>query len=164
MLSFSSLACAQVPNVRPVTVNPEFDQKISKTISFTVPAICPDELKQMKNAVIIDAREQEEYDVSHIEDARFISYKKFDLDDLKDVPKDANVVLYCSIGYRSEKIGEQLQRAGYKNVHNLYGSIFEWVNQGNPVVDKSGKTTSNVHTYNRNWSRWVEEGKAKKVW
>jgi len=53
---------------------------------------------------------------------------------------------------------------GYKNVYNLYGSIFEWVNDGNEVVDKNNKPTDEVHTYNKKWSKWVEEGKAKKIW
>jgi hypothetical protein len=47
---------------------------------------------------------------------------------------------------------------------NLYGSIFEWVNQGNPVVNKDNQPTQQVHTYNKNWSRWVEKDKAEKVW
>ena len=164
ILLFSSMACAQVPVDKPTTVNPEFDKKISHTISFTVPTISPNDLKQMKAPIILDAREREEYEVSHIKGARYIGYKKFDESQINDIPKDANIVLYCSIGYRSEKLGERLQKAGFKNVHNLYGSIFEWVNQGNPVVDKDGKPTKKLHTYNRNWSQWVEEGKAEKVW
>ena len=83
---------------------------------------------------------------------------------MSGIKKDQKVVVYCSIGYRSEKIGEQLQQLGYKDVHNLYGSIFEWVNAGNEVVDAKNNKTRKVHTYNRKWSQWVEDGKAEKVW
>ena len=47
--------------------------------------------------------------------------------------------MYCSIGKRSEKVTQKLKKAGYNNVSNLYGGIFEWVNQGNEVVDTNNK-------------------------
>ena len=53
---------------------------------------------------------------------------------------------------------------GYNNVHNLYGSIFDWVNRGYLVVNSNDEETKEVHTYNRIWSRWVDEKQAKKVW
>lgn len=81
-----------------------------------------------------------------------------------DIPKDAKIVLYCSVGYRSEKIGEKLQKMGYTDVNNLFGSLFEWVNRGYKVVDKDGNETQKVHTYNKDWSQWVDETKAKKTW
>ena len=158
------IACTQVPAERPAVLNPEFDKKISQLISFSVPVIGPKQLKSMDQVWILDAREKEEYQVSHIENARFIGYNRFDPSSVADIPKDQKIVLYCSIGYRSEKIGEKLQKMGYSNVYNLYGSIFEWVNQGNPVVDSKGQKTSKVHSYNKAWGRWLEEGKAEKVW
>ena len=42
---------------------------------------------------------------------------------------------------RSEKIGKKLLDMGYTNVKNLYGSIFEWANQGNILVDQKGSET-----------------------
>jgi hypothetical protein len=67
-------------------------------------------------------------------------------------------VVYCTVGVRSEKVGEKLKAAGYQNVRNLYGSIFEWVNQGNPVVDNQGKPTQQVHAYSRVWGVWLNKG------
>jgi len=159
------LACAQAPAHRPYTVSEKFDQKISRTIDFDVPVIGVDELKSMKSEVLLfDTREKDEFEVSRIPGAQFLGYRSFDEAKLADVSKDTKIVLYCSIGYRSEKIGEKLQSMGYSNVYNLYGSIFEWVNQGNEVVDKAGKTTKKVHTYNKNWSKWVDNTKAERVW
>jgi hypothetical protein len=71
---------------------------------------------------------------------------------------DAHIVLYCSLGSRSEKIAEKLISAGYKNVYNLYGGIFEWINAGQPVYKLNGVQTSEIHTYSRDWARWVEKG------
>jgi predicted sulfurtransferase len=62
------------------------------------------------------------------------------------------------VGVRSEKIGEKLIAAGYKNVLNLYGGIFEWVNQNHPVYKQNGVQTAEIHTYDNNWERWAERG------
>lgn len=158
-------ACSQPPEDRPEIKNPEFDDKLTTLLSFSVPVIGVDELHDIRDEVyIFDAREKEEFEVSHIKGAEYLGYKNIDTDKLADVPKDAKVVLYCSVGYRSEKVGEQLKEMGYSNVYNLYGSIFEWVNQGYPVVTPEGEPTPKLHTYNSNWSKWVNDNKAEKVW
>ena len=77
---------------------------------------------------------------------------------LYDIPMDANVVLYCTVGSRSEKIAGKLLAAGYKNVYNLYGGIFEWINERNPVYKRNGVQTSEIHTYDKALSRWVDRG------
>lgn len=165
LLSFQVFGCAaQEPATRAHTINPQFDRKVASWLKFTVPTIDPDGVKKMQGAVLLDAREREEYDVSHLPDAVFIGYKKFDEALVKNISKDKPVVVYCSIGFRSEKIGEKLQKMGYTKVYNLYGSIFEWVNQGNAVVDNQGKPTKKVHTYNRSWGKWVDENKAVKIY
>lgn len=145
--------------------NPDFDRTIRQYLDFTIPTISCAELSDIKDQVVLlDARERNEYRVSHIDGARHLGYKKFNEQALNDLDKDQPIVVYCSIGYRSEKMGEKLEKLGFTNVTNLYGSIFEWVNQGFDVVDDSGEPTKKLHTYNRSWSRWVEEGKADKEW
>jgi len=161
----SLVACAQEPTVRPHCANEKFDKKVSNIIRFSVPVIGVEELKSMQDEVLIlDARKKEEYEISHIEGAKHFGFRQLEMNVLEDVPKDQPIVLYCSIGYRSEKVGEKLQKMGFTNVHNLYGSIFEWINQGETVLDKDEKPTTKVHTYNKKWSKWVEDGKADKVW
>lgn len=155
---------AQQNSQRARCQNPDFDKKVASWLSFSVPTVSPDDVKKMPNALLLDAREREEYNVSHIPAAVFIGYNNFEKATLNDVPKDKPIVVYCSIGYRSEKIGEKLQKMGFTKVYNLYGSIFEWINQGNLVVDSQGNVTKKVHTFNRNWSKWVDKEKVEKVW
>ncbi len=155
---------AQQPADRANCQNPEFDKKVASWLTFSVPTVSPNNVKKMPDVLLLDAREREEYNVSHIPKAVFIGYNHFEKEALKDVPKDKPIVVYCSIGYRSEKMGEKLQKMGFTKVYNLYGSIFEWVNQGNIIVDNQGITTKKVHTFNRNWSKWVDKGKAEKIW
>ena len=48
---------------------------------------------------------------------------------------------------------------GYKEVYNLYGGIFEWVNQGNRVVTgENNSVTKQVHAYDKVWGTWLKEG------
>lgn len=164
-LVLSNIACTQVPDKRPHLENQKFDEMLTQLIDFSVPVIGVQELHaNQQEYIILDAREKKEYDVSHIQDARFVGYKKFNKKKVKDIPKDAKIVLYCSVGYRSEKIGEKLRKMGYNNVYNLFGSIFEWVNQGYTVVDNQNHPVFKVHTYNKKWSQWVDENKALKIY
>ena len=161
-----SSACSQnQPIDKPRTKQPAFSKKIDGLISFTVPLMSVNELLNNKDKFIIfDAREKAEFDVSHIPDAIYLGYSDFNVGRIKNIPKEKNIVIYCSIGYRSEKIGEKLLRLGYKNVYNLYGSIFEWANEKYPLVSSNGKTTYTVHGYNKSWSKWVTNEEIKTVW
>lgn len=73
------------------------------------------------------------------------------------IAKDANIVVYCAVGSRSEKIARELKEMGFENVSNLYGGIFEWVNRGYEIVNDTGETDT-VHAYNRFWGFWLQEG------
>ncbi len=109
--------------------------------------------------VFLDAREPREYAVSHIAGAISVGYDHFDLENLPtNLSKDQRIVVYCSVGYRSEKVTEKLQKAGFSNVSNLYGGIFEWTNQGLPLVNQTG-VTNEVHAYSRSWGVWLKKGK-----
>ena len=96
--------------------------------------------------------------MSHIDGALLIDYDQFDPQMVVDYDRSKPVVVYCSVGYRSERIGEKLQEMGFENVVNLYGGIFQWKNEGFEVVDKAGDTTNLVHTYNRRWGKWLTNG------
>jgi len=137
------------------------DSLLQKENQESVPYITVAELAEKKNIILLDSREKVEYETSHIENAVCVGYDKFKLKKIKKLlPKDKNapIVVYCSLGIRSEDVAEKLQKAGYKNVYNLYGGIFEWKNQDQPVVDKKGETTENVHTFNEDWSIWLKKG------
>ena len=127
----------------------------------SVPYISVQELAMPKTeAVLLDAREIDEYNTSHLQDALFVGYDHFNLTEttknLKD--KEQQIVVYCSLGIRSEDIAEKLQAAGYKNVLNLYGGIFEWKNNNFPVYNLEEKETEDVHTFSKTWSKWLLKG------
>ena len=128
----------------------------------TVPQIKAKELhnwqKQNKKVYLLDTRTDAEYQVSHLAGAHFVNYDLFKPDKIKNIPRQAIVVIYCAVGVRSERVGEQLLKAGYKNVFNLYGGIFAWKNAGYTVYNNQKQSTDSVHTYNRLWSVWLRNG------
>ncbi len=138
----------------------EFADMADQMAKGKVTDLTVDELIQASapSAVLLDTRERKEYDVSHLADARWVGFKDFDLSRVDDLPKDAFIVTYCSVGYRSERIGEKLQKAGFQNVVNLKGGIFDWVNKGYPVVDGQGQPVQQVHGYDERWGKWVKGG------
>lgn len=127
-------------------------------LSHSVPEMqVPEAARDYTDLIFLDAREPQEFAVSHLNGAVPVGYDHFTVAALPDLPKDARIVVYCSVGYRSEKVSEELRTAGYTNVSNLYGGIFEWVNQGHPVVDSAGPT-DRVHAYSRTWGVWLRKG------
>ena len=130
----------------------------------SVPYIQVEELATNEGLTLLDTREREEFKVSHLQNAQWVGYDQFDIDAfLKQYPdKNTPLVVYCSIGVRSEDIGEQLQKAGYSNVQNLYGGIFQWKNKGYPVVDTLKEKTEKVHAYSKYWGRLLTN--AEKVY
>jgi len=150
--------------------NPEgFDDMLEKMYHESVPFIKVKDLhklmkKEAKNLIILDTRERKEYMVSHIKDAKFVSYKRFNIESMDAIPKDSKIVVYCSIGVRSENIGEKLIEAGFKNVYNLYGGIFNWMNNGYEAYNSLGEKTNKVHGFNKAWSKWVNESVCKSVY
>ncbi len=131
--------------------------------NFDVPVISVEDLAKLmenENLVILDTRAPAEYKVSHLNNARFVDYDNFSLADVKDVSKNATVVVYCSVGYRSGKVGKKLTEAGYTKVYNLDGGILDWKNKGQKVYNPQGIVTDSVHTYNKHWSKYLTRGVA----
>ncbi|WP_299059824.1 rhodanese-like domain-containing protein [uncultured Polaribacter sp.] len=145
-----------------VTAQKKLDKLLNKWNHNSVPYISVETLAMPKTeAILLDAREEEEFKTSHIKDAIFVGYDKFKLKEtIPKLPEDKNakIVVYCSLGIRSENIANKLIKEGYTNVYNLYGGIFEWKNADFQVIDTLGNTTEKVHTFNKNWSKWLTKG------
>lgn len=157
-------ACSQNPTDIKVE-NPEFEKKLNTILSYSVPLISVDDLQKYKDRyIILDTRESKEYQTSHIRNALFTGYDEPDFAVLKDLPKGQPIVVYCSVGYRSEKIGAQLKKMGFTEVYNLYGSLFEWANKGYPLVSENDTQTDTIHTFNKRWSKWVTHPAYTKIW
>jgi rhodanese-related sulfurtransferase len=151
-LAFLLSACGQNP-----TSFHEMALDMSKGSAPKIAAFVLNEA-HIPNIVYLDAREKEEFEVSHIKGAIFVGYEDFDIATLPELDKKTPIVVYCSVGYRSEKIAEVFIQNGYTQTQNLFGGIFDWINKGYSVYDTNGKKTLKVHGYNKSWGKWLTKG------
>jgi rhodanese-related sulfurtransferase len=130
----------------------------------TVPLMRPSELKELldedqSDLLLLDVRTAAERRVSYIPGSRFVDFESFALEELDGVRRTQQVVLYCAVGYRSERVGEMLLEAGFSEVYNLYGGIIEWYNLSYPIIAGAAGDVMNVspvvHGYSPRWGRWV---------
>lgn len=127
----------------------------------SIPYITVKELaKSKKQTLILDAREANEFNVSHLKNAVNVGFDTFDISSIEKTIKNKNqkIVVYCSLGIRSEDIAELLKKSGYTNVYNLFGGIFEWKNNDYAVYDSENKVTNKVHVFSEEWSQWLLKG------
>jgi rhodanese-related sulfurtransferase len=105
--------------------------------------------------LLIDARSEAEYRISHIEGAVRIDPVQPDLEPVAAVGHRTPVVVYCATGIRASALAEALRQERFDEVANLEGGIFEWANEGRPLVDERGPV-SYVHPYDDWWGRLLK--------
>lgn len=113
---------------------------------------------QQKDALFLDIRSQDEFRVSHIKNANRMNLDGSSIDDLKNVDKSKLIIVYCSVGVRSQSFGEMLEKKGFTNVKNIYGGLFYWANMKYPMVDVKENKTDRIHGFNKDWGKWVKKG------
>jgi rhodanese-related sulfurtransferase len=148
-----------VSYAQPLVKSKAYALMLKGLLSHTVPELSVDSAKAISDSATIwlDAREENETQVSGINSATPVGYDKFNIKTLDGISKNSKIIVYCSVGYRSEKVAEKLIKAGFTDVSNLYGGIFEWVNAGNKTyINKI--ITPKIHAYNKVWGAWVNKG------
>ena len=76
--------------------------------------------------VILDVREQDEYDAGHIPGAILIPYTQIDAKANEMLPdKNRLILVYCRSGRRSKIAAEALAELGYTNIKE-FGGILDW--------------------------------------
>lgn len=138
----------------------DIDLLLKEYNNRTLPYISVKELYENQGEyLILDTRKKEEYDVSHIPGAIWVSEKVNDsVYAFAKAKKDLPIVVYCSVGIRSEDFGKNLQKKGFTNIKNLYGSIFAWKDAGYDVVNQNQKITDSVHTFSKAWAPYLKTG------
>lgn len=130
---------------------------LNNVLSHSVPEVSVNDVDTV-NLVMLDARELAEFKVSAIRGAKWVGYEDFTMARVEDVDMSSKILVYCSVGYRSEKIAEKLIEAGFEDVSNLYGGIFEWMNQENQVVDSLDNPVDRIHGFSKVWGIWLNRG------
>ena len=87
-----------------------------------------------RGALLIDVREQHEWDAGRMPDAQLIPMGHIP-SRLGDLPRDRKIIFTCRTGNRSGTIKDyMIDEHGYADVHNLLGGIVAWQLEGLPVV------------------------------
>lgn len=140
--------------------------RMAQTVHWLYPAVAEtslqalaEKLAQPQPPLLLDARTQEEFDISHLPGAQ-------------RVPPDAtaeallaqlgslngrSVVVYCAVGGRSAVLVQRVQAAltatGAGPVSHLRGGAFAWQAAGLPLVKAGEQPSHQVHPYNAFWGR-----------
>jgi len=104
--------------------------------------------------ILLDAREPGEFEVSHLRGARRVDPERPDFHALRSL-RNRTVVVYCSVGWRSGSIADQLRERGFRRVFNLEGGIFRWANDERPLYRRRTRVHE-VHPYDSVWGRMLE--------
>ena len=128
---------------------PAIKARIAKEFPNVKPISTAELAKAEPKPVLLDVRTAAEFDVSHLTGARRVDPEAAAAS--VALPKDTPIVTYCSVGYRSAKFAQRLHDAGFMNVRNLDGSIFQWANEGRPT-----EPSTKVHPFNKKWGALLD--------
>jgi molybdopterin/thiamine biosynthesis adenylyltransferase/rhodanese-related sulfurtransferase len=105
--------------------------------SAGIPTLSVSDLKskidQKSPVVILDVREQFEWDIARIDGAKLIPLDELP-DRLGELDRDAEIVAHCHSGVRSATAVQFLQRNGFTRAFNLEGGIDAWAEQIDPTM------------------------------
>ncbi len=100
-------------------------------------SITPAELKQRldngDSLVLIDVRENWEYETCHIDGSTLMPMSQV-MSQIGNLDKDAETVFICHHGSRSHQVAQFLESQGFNHVYNLEGGIDEWAKTVDPAM------------------------------
>ena len=91
------------------------------------------EMMDTQDVIILDVREQDEYDSGHIPGAVLLPVGTIDETTAAQVipEKDSTVLVYCRSGNRSKTASSTLAELGYSNIYE-FGGINTWPYETEP--------------------------------
>ena len=103
--------------------------------------IAPHQLARMKpHPLIIDAREERDFLLGHIEGAIQLSRKTLESKVPEIAPKlDTPIVIYCAVGTSCASAVEALRGLGYQKVFSLKGGLQSWLEAGGLVESSQSR-------------------------
>lgn len=143
-MSYRELPIRPLRNRQPVTVLSDYQtfcglNRPAPANESKVPLISALELKSLKDAgkapVIIDVREQTEWDIVRI-DGALLMPKSAELASqiAARFGHDSELVIACKSGMRSHAVSSDLHTLGLHKVRNLDGGVLAWVRDVDPAL------------------------------
>lgn len=128
MTFFLLTACGAAEQSAPELILEEETLQLPLEIDVHTTAV----VQNREDVILIDVREQWEYDEAHIPNITLIPMSEI-ANRLDEIPKDKEVILTCRSGNRSGQVTNLLQQNGFDNVHNMQGGILAWQQAGYAV-------------------------------
>ena len=87
-----------------------------------------------QDMLILDVRTPEEFRTGHLANARNMDFfgNKFDIE-IRALPKDQPIMVYCRSGRRSAGAAEELAKTGHTNIFHMEEGLDGWQNAKLPV-------------------------------
>jgi phage shock protein E len=98
-------------------------------LSVNVDPNTVEELRHRDDVVVIDVREDYEYNDGHIPGATLVPLGQVP-NRLDEIPQDKTVIAVCRSGNRSSQATNFLRQQGFDNVHNMTGGMNAWAQAG----------------------------------
>ncbi len=133
---------------------PKSYTEILRDLRASVPELSPLEvelaLERRPDTLILDVREESEWEQGHIPDASFIprGYLEQSIEG-ETTDHDRPIVTYCAEGIRSLFAARTLQEMGYANVASMAGGFRAWKAHGLPWKTPVAFTTEQRQRYSR---------------
>ena len=90
-------------------------------------------LDQRDDLLVLDTRDQTEWDTGHIEGALHIYVGHLE-SRINEIPQNRPIAVICNVGHRASLGASILLRAGFPKVYNVLGSVEAWTAAGFPVT------------------------------
>jgi rhodanese-related sulfurtransferase len=130
------VGCGTQPTDQPVTqptAQPVVNEQTNQTLPRDIDVATVEELRNHDDVVVLDVREDWEYETGHIPETTWIPLGELPAR-LTELPKDKTVVVVCHSGGRSDQATEILRQQGFDNAHNMLGGMVAWSQAGYEVV------------------------------
>ncbi|MBF8757367.1 molybdopterin-synthase adenylyltransferase MoeB [Pseudomonas guariconensis] len=142
-MSYRQIRLRRAPDRRPITQLEDYQAFCVGVAQAppAVPQVSATELSRLMReepaVVLIDVREQTEWDIAHIQGARLMPKTDQLAGQLKArYASDTPLVVHCKSGARSLGVLLQLQGLGFTQVKNLQGGILAWIDDVEPDLPR----------------------------
>ena len=132
VLMGSTVACGGSTSEAAPVPETAVDLNAALNLAETVDVQTVATVKERSDVLVLDVREQWEYDEGHIPGVTLIPMGEV-ANRLAEIPTDQEVIVTCRSGNRSGQITDFLREQGYDNVHNMEGGILAWEAAGYDV-------------------------------
>jgi 3-mercaptopyruvate sulfurtransferase SseA len=109
---------------------------------------------------LIDTRNKEEYNYSHIINSKSVSYDNFSVEKVWMIDRNTTVILYGIDNKHNVHIYSYMKMMGFIDVRILNGDIINWLNNCYNLIDKNGNQTTEILLNDKYKIKTLKRGKA----